>query len=154
MGPGPRFLEKLWHAIDTRNFWNIYIRLDIRLSRAYRIQYDNCAFFSTIWVRFIPGFDITVDEQVFPTMSRCPFTQYMLNKPDKIAVNFWLAVDAKSHYLINGFPYLAKNDQRPQNQSLSECVVMKLVEHLLNKGRNVTCYNFFYVIEFCFISQS
>ena len=67
----------------------------------------------------------------------------MANKPDKFGIKFWMAVDAESHYLVNGFPYLGKNEHRPQNQSLSEYIVLKLVEPYLNKGRNVTCDNFF-----------
>ncbi|KAI4794052.1 hypothetical protein KUCAC02_032318, partial [Chaenocephalus aceratus] len=53
-----------------------------------------------------PGSDITVDEQLFPTNSRCPFTQYMPNKPDTCGIKFWLAADVDSKYMLNGFPYL------------------------------------------------
>ena len=67
----------------------------------------------------------------------------MANKPDKLGIKFWLAVDSESHYLVNGFSYLGKDAQRPTNQSLSEYVVTKLVEPFLNGGRNITCDNFF-----------
>ena len=59
----------------------------------------------------------------------------MANKPDKFGIKFWMAVDAESHYLVNGFPYLGKNEHRPQNQSLSEYIVIKLVEPYLNKKK-------------------
>lgn len=128
-----------------------FIRFDLRSIRSERIKSDKFALFSTIWDRFIsncqacykPNSDITIDEQLFPTKSRYPFTQYMASKPDKFGIKFWLAVDSTSHYLLNGFPYLGKNDHRPQNQRLSEYVVMNLSAPFLGKGRNITCDNFF-----------
>ena len=104
-----------------------------------------------VWDRLIrnsiasykPGAEITVDEQLFPTKSRCPFTQYMPNKPDKFGIKFWLAADVDTKYMVNGYPYLGKDPSRPAKQSLGESVVLKLVEPFLGKGRNVTTDNFF-----------
>lgn len=128
-----------------------YIRFDTRSSRSERLQTDKFALISTIWNRFIenckscykPHSDITVDEQLFPTKARYPFTQYIASKPDKFGIKFWLAVDVSSKYLVNGFPYLGKDVQRPANESLSEHIVMKLMQPYLQKGRNVTTDNFF-----------
>lgn len=52
-------------------------------------------------------------------------------------------MDAKSNYLINGFPYLGRDGHRPKEQSLSEYVVLQLMDSFLGKGRNVTTDNFF-----------
>ena len=90
-----------------------------------------------------PGANITVDEQLFPTKSRSPFTQYMAKKSDEFGIKFWLAVDSESHYSVNEFLYLGKDAQRPTNQSVSEYVVTILAEPFLNEGRNITCDNFF-----------
>lgn len=128
-----------------------YIRFDIREERSIRLKTDKFALFSTVWNRFIenckshysPNENITVDEQLFPTKARYPFTQYMASKPDKFGIKFWLAVDAKSKYLVNGFPYLGKDEHRPANESLSEYVVLQLMGPYLGKGRNVTTDNFF-----------
>ena len=128
-----------------------YLRFDLRATRRERIASDKFALFSTIWDRFIsnckscykPNSDITIDEQLFPTKSRYPFTQYMASKPDKFGIKFWLAVDSKSHYLVNGFPYLGKDAHRPQNERLADHVVLKLTDPFLGKGRNITCDNFF-----------
>lgn len=128
-----------------------YLRFDIRTSRSERLQSDKFCLFSVIWNRFIdnckacyiPNADITVDEQLFPTKSRCPFTQYIASKPDKFGIKFWLAVDSKSTYLLNGFPYVGKDDHRPATQSMPAHVVMKLMEPFAGKGRNVTTDNFF-----------
>ena len=128
-----------------------FIRFDVRSSRIQRVSSDRSALISTFWNRLIanritcykPGANITVDEQLFPTKSRCPFTQYMASKPNKFGIKFWLAVDAESYYLVNGFLYLGKDTQRPKNQSLTEYVVTKLAEPFLNEWRNITCDNFF-----------
>ncbi|XP_071745461.1 piggyBac transposable element-derived protein 4-like [Lepeophtheirus salmonis] len=129
----------------------IYVRFDIRSTRSQRLQNDRFALISMVWGRFVENFkssyrpseNITIDEQLFPTKARYPFTQYMAKRPDKFGIKFWLAVDSSSKYLVNGFPYLGKDSQRPANKSLSEYVVMKLKEPYLGKWRNVTTDNFF-----------
>jgi len=98
--------------------------------------------FSTVWDKFIenciacykPGPFVTIDEQLFPS------TQFMASKPDKYGQKYWLAVDKDSKYLINGFPYLGKDDSRPDDERVAEHVVLKLMEPYLNKGRNVTLH--------------
>ncbi|XP_029958868.1 piggyBac transposable element-derived protein 3-like [Salarias fasciatus] len=128
-----------------------YLRFDKKEDRFSRLSTDKFALMSHVWSSFIknciacykPGACITVDEQLFPTKSRCHFTQYMANKPDKFGIKFWLAADVESKYLLNGFPYLGKDDSTPAQQRLGENVVMKLVEPYLGKGRNITTDSFF-----------
>ena len=67
----------------------------------------------------------------------------MPSKPDKFGIKFWLAADVDSKYMLNGFPYLGKDEKRPENISLSEYVVLRLIEPFENKGRNITTDNFF-----------
>lgn len=128
-----------------------FIRFDIKATRSERLLQDKFALISEVWNRFInncvsnyrPGSNITVDEQLFPTKCRCKFIQYMASKPDKFGIKFWLAVDVESKYLLNGFPYLGKDETRPSDQSVSENVVLRLVEPYLDTGRNITTDNFF-----------
>ena len=128
-----------------------FIRFVVRSSRIQQVSRDRFALISTFWYRFIshcitcykPDANITVDEQLLPTKSMCPITQYMASKPNKFGIKFWSAVDAESHYLVNGFPYLGKETKRPKSQSLTEYVVTKLAEPFLNERRNTTCDNFF-----------
>ncbi|KAJ8400903.1 hypothetical protein AAFF_G00392570 [Aldrovandia affinis] len=104
-----------------------------------------------VWERFVhngiacykPGPDLTVDEQLFLTKAHCRFTQYMPNKPDKFGIKFLLAADVETKYMVNGFPYLGKDDSRPATQRLGENVLLKLVEPYMGKGRNITTDNFF-----------
>ena len=128
-----------------------FLRFDVRSTRSDRLKDDKFALFSAVWNRFVencqayynPYEDVTIDEQLFPTKARCPFTQYMASKPDKFGIKFWLAVDPKTKYCLNGFPYLGKDSLRPQNQTLSEYVVLRLMEPYANKGCNATTDNFF-----------
>ncbi len=71
----------------------------------------------------------------------------MPNKPDKFGIKFWLSVDVDTKYLLNGFPYLGKDETANPQLRLSENVVMKLTEPHLNKGRNITTDNYFTSIK-------
>ncbi|XP_041635205.1 uncharacterized protein LOC121504472 [Cheilinus undulatus] len=121
-----------------------YLRFDKKHERQARLCNDKFALMSDVWGGFInnciacynPGACITVDEQLFPTKTCCRFTQFKAGKPGKIGIKFWLSADTETRYLLNGFPYLGK-DQQAQG-SLEENVVMKLVEPYIGKGRNVT----------------
>ncbi|KAJ8868807.1 hypothetical protein PR048_030348 [Dryococelus australis] len=67
----------------------------------------------------------------------------MPNKPDKFGVKYWLAVEAKNRYVLNGFPYLGKDAIRPADRPLGEHVVLRLMEPFFDKGRNVTTDSYF-----------
>ena len=128
-----------------------FLRFDLCSTRSARLKTDKFALISDIWNRFVDnsiscykfGENITIDEQLFPTKSRCRFTQYMPNKPDKFGIKFWLAVDVESKYILNAIPYLGKDESHPSTQRLSDNVVMTLMEPFVNKGRNVTTNYFF-----------
>ena len=127
-----------------------YLKFDLNRTRSQRLQCDKFALASGVWQRFIdncflcyrPGANVTADEQLFPSKARCRFTQYMANKPDKFGIKFWVLVDNDTKYLYNAFPYLGKDELRSANESLPESVVMRLMSPYLNKGRDVTTYNF------------
>lgn len=147
---GPSFFS---NTMSRRDFTEIlrYIRFDKKNQRSQRLQTDKFALVSAVWDKFIenskncfkPGAYITVDEQLFPSKARCRFTQYMPNKPQKFGIKFWLACDVETKYVVNGFPYLGKDETRNASTPLSEFVVMKLLEPYTMKGRTVTTDNFF-----------
>ncbi|XP_035227219.1 uncharacterized protein LOC118199458 [Stegodyphus dumicola] len=70
--------------------------------------------------------------------SRCRFIQYLADKLDKFGIKFWLPTDVKSKYVLNGYPYLGKDEERPTNLQHGESVVLKLLQPHLNSGLNVT----------------
>ena len=106
---------------------------------------------SSIWIPFVencqkaltPNVFITVDEQLLPCKARCKFIQYMADKPDKLGLKFWIAVDVERKYFYNGFPYLGKNEARSDDVGVPTDVVLKLMDPLFKRGYNVTCDNYF-----------
>lgn len=128
-----------------------HLRFDSKNTRTERVQTDRFAAISELWESFRkncvtfyrPGRHITVDEQLYPSKTRCPFLQYIATKPDKFGIKFWVACDLKSKYICNVFPYVGKEPGRPKEERLSESVVMKLMGPFLDQGRTVTTDNFF-----------
>lgn len=129
-----------------------YLRFDKKSDRRERRQNDKFCLVREIWDRFVancresyhPSPYLTVDEQLFATKVRCPFTQYMPQKPGKFGIKFWVLADASCPYILNIRPYLGKHfDEDRQGLQLGEFVVMKLIEPYLGKGYNVTTDNFF-----------
>jgi len=67
------------------------LRFDKKSKRSQRLVDKKFALMGEIIDRFqtnsqraySPEFSLTVDEQLFPCKSRCKYTQYMPNKPDK-----------------------------------------------------------------------
>ena len=121
-----RVLKKDWTitVAELRSFLGIlYIQCAYEarsLKASKRLQTDKFALISEIWNRFIsnsqtcykPYENISIDEQLFPTKAWCRFTQYILNKPHKFGIKFWLAVDVQTKYILNGFPYMGKDETR------------------------------------------
>lgn len=129
-----------------------FIRFDLREERRRRLETDRFALVSQIWNIFIENCRIaynanttlTVDEQLLPCKCRCPFIQYISNKPDKFGIKFWLLVDANSKYLLNGFPYLGReNIDDNLNASVPSRVVLKLAEPFQNSGHHIAMDNYF-----------
>ena len=88
-----------------------------------------------------PGANITIDEQLFPSKTRCKFTQYMPNKPVKFGLKFCDGLVSK--YMLNAFFYSGKNESRPADLTLGEHAVLCLLQTYTKTGRNVTTNNFF-----------
>ena len=109
-------------ALSRNRFCKItrFLRFDKRNTRLSGLQTDKFVLISTTWNKFVencmacykPGENITVDKQLFPTKVCCRFIQHMANKPDKLGIKFWLAVDVKSKYILNFILYLGKDETR------------------------------------------
>ena len=107
-----------------------FIRFDIKGSeRSKRLEHDKFALASSIWDHliencktcYVPSINLTIDEQLLATKARCRFTQYMPNKPGKFGINFFLLCNARNRYVYNGFPYLGKDEERPENVTVTTC---------------------------------
>jgi hypothetical protein len=90
---------------------------------------------------------ITTDYLSFPSRTRCPFTNYMLTKPDDYGQKCWLEVDVDSECLLNGFQYLGKDEYRPDDQLVSYCCVMSSMQPFRNKDINITADNYFTFLQ-------
>ncbi|KAL2730780.1 piggyBac transposable element-derived protein 4-like [Vespula squamosa] len=95
-----------------------------------------------------PGLDSSVRGVATPAAPmRIPgFAQYSLSSGyDDLLLQcgFWLASDTNNKYIINGFPYLGKEETRPSSIPLGKFVVLELVEPFTRCWRHVTTDNFF-----------
>ena len=58
----------------------------------------------------------------------------MASKPDKLGQKYWLAVDKDSEYVINGFPYVGKDEMRSSTERVFDRIVMQLMRPIFAKG--------------------
>lgn len=87
-----------------------FLRFDKKASREQRRATDKLAPITDIWELFvaqlpkfyIPGTDITVDEQLLPFRGKCPFRQYIPTKPAKYGIKVWSACDSETSYPLKG----------------------------------------------------
>ena len=90
------------------------------------------------------NFSLTIDEQLMPVKSRCPFITFIPNKPDKYGIKFWVLADVETKYVANIVPYLGAQERQERGGTpLAESVLVKLTEKVKGKGYNITCDNFF-----------
>ena len=74
----------------------VFLCFDLGSTRSARLQTEKFDLFSNIWNRLVnnsishykPGENITIDEQLSSTKSRCRYTQYIPKKPDKFLWRF------------------------------------------------------------------
>ena len=135
-------------AMSRNRFCKIlrFLCFEVKSNRSHRLQIEKFPLFSEVRTHFTdnccalykPGAFITVDEQHFLSKARCPFTKYIASKPDKFEQKYWLAVGKESKCVINGFPYVGKDEMRSSTERVSDCVVMQLMRLYLGKWRNVT----------------
>lgn len=92
---------------------------------------------------FVPGENVTVDEQLLTFRGRVPFKQYIPSKPGKYGIKFWMLSDSATSYVLRLQMYTGKEPGEKREQNQGERVVLQLTEGLIRSGRNVTVDNFF-----------
>ena len=93
-----------------------FLRFDNKRTRENRRATDKLAAFRDVWQMFIanlpkyylPGVDITVDEQLVAFRGRCAFRQYMPSKPAKYGLKIWWACNARTSFPLKGDVYLGR----------------------------------------------
>lgn len=127
-----------------------FIRFDDKETRPERRRNDKLAPIRDIWRKinnnlqnhYLPGENVTVDEQLVPFRGRCSFRQYMPSKPDKYGMKIWWVCDSQTYYPLNGIPYIGKEENQIA-KGLATHVVEQPVEPYYNTNRNVTFDNYF-----------
>ena len=117
---------------EIRNF----LQFDIKSTRSSRSQNDKFTHIQDIFDRFVmncrkvytPSFSLTIDEQLLPIKSCCPFIVLMPNKPGKFGIKFWMLAKVHSKYVVNIIPYLGTQEKQSRDSPLAESVVMKITE--------------------------
>lgn len=56
----------------------------------------------------------------------------MAQKADKFRIKFWLRIEDRSKYLLNGFPYLGKNEYKPIQETVGRHAICRLAEPFNN----------------------
>ena len=96
---------------------------------------------------FVPGPNLTVDEQLATFRGGCPFRQYMPSKLRKCGIKIWVICDSTSHYVLKMDVYKGREIGEPRETNLSSKLVLKLSEPVKKIERNITCNNFFTNLE-------
>ena len=132
-----------------------FCRFDNKNTREERRSADKLAAIRDVWTMFVsslrkyymPGTDITVDEQLVPFRGRCPFRQYIPNKPAKYGIKVWWCCDSATSYPLNGEVYLGRQPNEPRDTNQGARVVKAMVAPWYKSGRNVVGDNLFTGIE-------
>ncbi|XP_039618136.1 piggyBac transposable element-derived protein 4-like [Polypterus senegalus] len=161
--------SRLWHPETGRPVFcatmplkrfcalSAILQFDNRESRAARRATDNLAAFREVWDRWAerlplmyhPGPDVTLDERLLTFRGRCPFRQYMPNKPGKCGIKLWVVCDAQSSYawdiqVCTGRAE-GKASAAASEKKQSQRIILDMTRDL--RGHNVTCDNVFVSCE-------
>ena len=156
-------LDDIWSVQNGRPFYRAVIsrdrfktflnvlRFDNYRTRAQRLPNDRLAAISEIWNAFIqglrrvyiPGFVLTVDEQLLGYRGRVPGRSYMPAKPRKYGLKiFWLC-EAGTGFALNGSIYTGRGINEPVHRNLGEDIVTQLTEPYFGSNREIVTDNFF-----------
>lgn len=128
------------------------IRFDDYRSREERKKIDKMTHIRKVFDDFVQNCKMnykiseyaTLDEKLQSFRGRCPFRQYMPNKPAKYGIKIFALVDSISYYTSNLEVYTGVQPDGPfrvDNSAIS--VTKRLVLPILKTGRNVTMDNWF-----------
>ena len=145
-------IHKIRQCMSRNRFKSLMaaLRFDEKTTRNQRKVRDKMAAIHDIWDEwqlclkryYIPGPNLTVDEQLMPFRGRCSFIQYLPSKPDRYGIKMFWIVDSDNSYPLRCVPYLGKEERSP-HIGLGREVVLKLSEPFNHSSRNITADNYF-----------
>lgn len=126
------------------------LRFDDAQTRVERRADDKLAPFREIWDCFIskcksnyvPGCDMTIDEQLVTFRGRCGFRMYIPSKPGRYGIKIWILTDSRTSYCYNADIYTGRRGNSREIGQASR-VVLELTDPISNSGRNIIADNFF-----------
>ncbi|XP_039297924.1 piggyBac transposable element-derived protein 3-like [Nilaparvata lugens] len=136
-------------------FLLLAIRFDNILTRDERKEFDRLApvreMFSQLVENFqkyySPGHLMTLDEKLEAFRGKCPFRQFIKNKPAKYGLKLFSLVDAKMAYTYNLEIYAGKQPEGPfQVSNSAKDVTLRLIKPIENTGLNLKQV-FVYIFE-------
>lgn len=128
------------------------LRFDDLNTREQRRQTDKLAPIRDLFTKFNEiikkhytlGDTVTIDEKLEPFRGRCPFRQYMPNKPAKYGIKIFVMADSRAYYAARLEVYTGKQNAGPHSVSNSPSdVVKRMVEQIRGSHRNVVMDNWF-----------
>ncbi|XP_030266920.1 piggyBac transposable element-derived protein 4-like [Sparus aurata] len=127
------------------------LRFDDRESRPERRATDKLAAIREVWDKWPSGFRTSTTQGLTHThthththtIGRCPFRQYMPNKPARYGIKIWVACDSKSSYAWKMQVYTGKPTAGGSEKNQGMRVVLDVTEGLTGGHKTVTCDNFF-----------
>lgn len=126
------------------------LRFDDKSLRLLRQKDDPFTHIRDIWEmliaqcrqNYVPGTNVTIDEQLLAFRGRCKFRMYIPNKPAKYGVKLVMMCDSGTKYMIDCTPYLGKGSDTG-GVPLGEFFVKELTRSIHGTNRNVTMDNWF-----------
>ena len=116
-------IHKIRQCMSRNRFKSLMaaLRFDEKTTRNQRKVRDKMAAIRDIWDEwqlclkryYIPGPNLTVDEQLMPFRGRCSFIQYLPSKPDRYGIKMFWIVDSDNSYPLRCVPYLGKEERSP-----------------------------------------
>lgn len=100
----------------------------------------------TLSANYVPGENLTIDEQLKAFRGRCKFRQYMPSKPAKYGLKLWWLNESTTGYPLKFNIYTGSADQSA-GLGRGYDVVMSLMPQYFNSGRNLTVDNFFTSVD-------
>ncbi|CAK1603173.1 unnamed protein product, partial [Parnassius mnemosyne] len=97
---------------------------------------------------YVPGTNVTIDEQLLAFRGRCKFRMYIPNKPAKYGVKLEIMCDSGTRYMLDCMPYLGKGTYT-SGLSLGEYFVKELYTRSIHgTNGNITMDNWFTSVPF------
>lgn len=126
------------------------LRFDDKTFRLQRQKDDPFTHIRGIWEmlmvqcrqNYVPGTNVTIDEQLLAFRGRCKFRMYIPNKPAKYGVKLEMMCDSGTRYMVDSMPYLGKATNTG-GLPLGEYFVKELTRSIHGTNRNVTMDNWF-----------